>query len=105
MKMIRAMIRPESEEGVTRALDAAGVAGFTKWEVLGRGQQKGIQVGSTVYPELPKLSLMLVVADEHVDKTVLAIQNAARTGHPGDGKIFVSEVESSHTVRTGKKEN
>jgi len=104
MKMIRAMIRPECEEQVTEALDAAGVAGFTKWDVLGRGRQKGIQVGSVVYPELPKLSLMVVVEDEQVNKTVLAIQAGAHTGHPGDGRIFVTDVESSFTVRTGKME-
>ena len=102
--MIRAMIRPESEELVTQALDAAGVAGFTKWEVLGRGRQKGIQVGSVVYPELPKLSLLIVVEDAELPKTIKAIQDAARTGHPGDGRIFVSDVESSHTVRTGRIE-
>lgn len=104
MKMIRAMIRPESEESVTQALDDAGIAGFTKWDVLGRGRQKGIQVGSSVYPEIPKLSLLIVVEDEYVQKAVTAIQKGARTGHPGDGRIFVTEVESAHTVRTGKME-
>ncbi len=102
MKMIRAMIRPENEQAVIRELDAAGVAGFTKWESLGRGRQKGIQVGPVVYPEVPKLSLMIVVEDAQVPKTVLAIQAGARTGHPGDGRIFVTEVESAYTVRTGQ---
>ncbi len=104
MKMIRAVIRPESEEEVMRALDEAGVAGFTKWEVLGRGRQKGIQVGPNVYPELPKLCLMIVVADEEVPKVVQSIQEAARTGHPGDGRIFLTDVEAAYTVRTGRTE-
>jgi nitrogen regulatory protein PII 1 len=104
MKMIRAMIRPESEEVVTQALDDANIAGFTKWDVLGRGKQKGVQVGAAIYPEIPKLTLMLVVEDDQVQKAVAAIQQAARTGHPGDGRIFVTEVESAYTVRTGKVE-
>src|SRR5438552_8161803 len=102
MKMIRAVIRPESEDLVTQALDDAGIAGFTKWDVLGRGRQKGIQVGAIVYPELPKLSMMIVVEDGEVEKAVQAIQQGARTGHPGDGRIFITEVESAYTVRTGK---
>ena len=104
MKMIRAMIRPESEELVTQALDEANIAGFTKWDVLGRGKQKGVQVGAAVYPEIPKLALLLVVEDEQVQKAVNAIQTGARTGHPGDGRIFVTDVESAYTVRTGKME-
>ncbi len=104
MKMIRAVIRPENEEQVIRSLDQAGIAGLTKWDVLGRGRQKGIQVGGTVYAELPKLCLMIVVPDEEVPKVIQAIQQAARTGYPGDGRIFVSEVEASYTVRTGKVE-
>ncbi len=104
MKMIRAMIRPENEELVTQALDEANIAGFTKWDVLGRGKQKGIQVGAAVYPEIPKLSLLLVVEDEQVPKVVQAIQKGARTGHPGDGRIFVSDVDSAYTIRTGKTE-
>ena len=101
MKMIRAMIRPESEEQVIAALDQAGIAGFTKWDVLGRGRQKGIQVGSTVYDELPKLCLMIVVQEDELPKAIQAIQQAARTGHPGDGRIFVNEVDAAYTVRTG----
>jgi nitrogen regulatory protein PII 1 len=104
MKMIRAMIRPESEELVTQALDEANISGFTKWDVLGRGKQKGIQVGAAVYPEIPKLTLLLVVEDDQVQKAVGAIQEGARTGHPGDGRIFVTDVESAYTVRTGKVE-
>ena len=104
MKMIRAMIRPESEEQVMGALDRAGIAGLTKWDVLGRGKQKGIQVGPTVHHELPKLCLMLVVEEEQLPKAIQAIQEGARTGYPGDGRIFVTEVEAAYTIRTGRQD-
>ncbi len=102
MKMIRAIIRPEREAEVIQALEQAGIAGLTKWDVLGRGRQKGIQVGATAYDELSKLCLMLVVADSDVPNAVEAILSAAQCGYPGDGRIFVSDVEAAYTVRTGK---
>lgn len=102
MKMIRAMVRPEYETEVIESLEQAGFAGFTKWDVLGRGRQKGIQVGASVYSEIPKLCLMLVVGDADLTKAVEAIQRVARTGHPGDGRIFVSDVEAAYTIRTGQ---
>jgi len=67
--------------------------------VFGRGKQKGIRVGTVCYDELPKV--MLVVNDEDVTKAVNVIQNSARTGNIGDGKIFVTEVLEAYTVRTG----
>jgi nitrogen regulatory protein PII 1 len=102
MKMIRAMIRPEKEEEVIKSLEAAGFPSVTKWDVLGRGKQKGIQVGSAVYDELAKTMIMVVLEDDQVEKASNAIQQAAKTGNFGDGKIFVSPVESVHTIRTGK---
>lgn len=102
MKMIRAIIRPEREAEVALALERAGVGALTKWDVLGRGKQRGIQVGAAVYGELAKVSLMLVLADEDASKAVDAILGAARTGHPGDGRIFMSDVKASYTIRTGK---
>lgn len=100
--MIRAIVRPEKEVEVAQALEQAGFAALTKWDVLGRGQQKGIQVGATVYGELAKLCLMLVVQDSEASSAVEAIKAAARSGHPGDGRIFVSDVDASYTIRTGK---
>ncbi len=72
---------------------------------LGRGRQRGIQVGSAVYGELAKLCLMLVVPDSTAPKAVEAILQAAKTGHPGDGRIFVSEMKESYTIRTGRSES
>jgi nitrogen regulatory protein PII 1 len=71
-------------------------------ERVRRGKQKGIRVGTVCYDELPKVMLMLVVNDEEVTKAVNVIQNSARTGNIGDGKIFVSDVSETYTVRTGE---
>lgn len=103
MKLIRAIIRPDREEQVVEALEAAGVVSLTKMDVLGRGQQRGIQVGATVYDELPKVQLMIVVEDAKVEAAIAAIEAGARTGQHGDGKIFLSPVEASYTIRTGQK--
>jgi nitrogen regulatory protein PII 1 len=105
MKMIRAIVRPEKEQDAVKALETAGFGALTKWDVLGRGRQKGIQVGAAIYGELAKICLMLVVKDEDVTKATEAITRAAKTGHPGDGRIFVTDVKGSLTVRTGKAES
>lgn len=102
MKLIKAIVRPEKETEVIQALEQAGLPALTKWDVLGRGRQRGIQVGATVYHELSKLCLMLVVKDDEAPKAVEAILKTARTGHPGDGRIFVGEVKEVYTIRTGK---
>jgi nitrogen regulatory protein PII 1 len=101
MKMIRAIIRPNKEEKVVENLEKEGFVSLTKMNVFGRGKQKGIRVGTVCYDELPKIMLMLVVADEAVPKAVNVIQNSARTGNIGDGKIFVTDVSEAYTVRTG----
>ena len=102
MKLIKAILRPEKEAEVIQALEQSGLSALTKWDVLGRGRQKGIQVGAAVYGELSKLCLMLVVKDDDAPKAVETILNSAKTGHPGDGRIFVSEVKEAYTIRTGK---
>jgi len=102
MKMIRAFIRPEKEQEVVLALEGAGFPSLTKMPVFGRGKQKGLQVGPVHYDELPKTLLMMVVDDKSVEKVVKMINEKARTGFVGDGKIFVSPVESAFTVRTGE---
>lgn len=101
MKMIRAIIRPNREEKVVERLEKEGFYSLTKMNVFGRGKQKGIRVGTVCYDELPKVMLMLVVEDADVPKAVNVIQNSARTGNIGDGKIFVTDVSEAYTVRTG----
>ena len=103
MKMIRAFIRPEREEHVVRSLEAAGVVSLTKMDVLGRGQQRGVQVGATLYEEIPKVQLLVVVEEAQVGAAVAAIEAGAKTGQHGDGKIFISPVEAAYTIRTGKQ--
>jgi nitrogen regulatory protein PII 1 len=103
MKMIRCVVRPEREEQVLQSLEGAELIAFTKMDVFGRGRQKGVQVGSTRYEELAKTMFMIVVEDEDVPKAVSAFKEGARTGHPGDGKIFITDVDEAYTIRTGEK--
>jgi nitrogen regulatory protein PII 1 len=102
MKMIRAFIRPEKEQEVVLALEGAGFPSLTKVPVFGRGKQKGLTVGPIHYDELPKTLIMMVVDDQDESKVLKVIQDKARTGFIGDGKIFVSPVENAFTVRTGE---
>ncbi len=102
MQLIKAIVRPEKETEVIQGLEQAGLSALTKWDVLGRGRQRGIQVGAAVYGELSKLCLMLVVQDGDAAKAIEAILKTAKTGHPGDGRIFVSDVKEAYTIRTGK---
>ena len=102
MKMIRAIIRPNKETEVIENLENEGFVSMSKMDVYGRGKQRGVTVGDVHYDELPKTMLLLVVEDQDVRKACEIIQKSARTGKPGDGKIFITPVESSYTVRTGE---
>jgi nitrogen regulatory protein PII 1 len=102
MKMIRAFIRPEKEQEVVLALEGAGLSSLTKMPVFGRGKQKGLQVGPVHYDELPKTLIMMVVDDREVAKALKIIQDKAKTGFVGDGKIFISPIEDTYTIRTGE---
>ena len=103
MKMIRAVIRPEAVDKVADSLETGGFTALTRIEVFGRGKQKGIKVGNVVYDNLPKTMIMLVVDDNSVEKSVKIIEDSARTGNIGDGKIFVSSVDEAYTIRTGQR--
>lgn len=103
MKMIRCIMRPEKEWDVVKTLEKSGFTALTKSDVLGRGKQKGIQVGSAKYDELAKTLFLLVVEDEELPRALDAFKNGARTGNPGDGKIFVTDVDEVVTIRTGEK--
>ncbi len=104
MKMIRAIVRPESADDISEVLAEGGFCSLTKIPVFGRGKQKGITVGTTHYDELSKTMLMIVVNDGDVDEVIKLIKYKAYTGNVGDGKIFVSSVDKSYTVRTGSNE-
>jgi nitrogen regulatory protein PII 1 len=100
MKMIQAIIRPEREKEVLATLEKAGIYPFTRQWVFGRGRQRGIQVGQVRYEELSKVWLMIVVEEGEADRVVDTIKISARTGNPGDGKIFVSTLADAITIRT-----
>jgi nitrogen regulatory protein PII len=109
MKKIEAIIRPFKLEDVKIALVNAGIVGMTVSEVRGFGRQKG-QVeryrGSEFTVEfLQKLKLEIVVDDNQVETVVSAVQDAARTGEIGDGKIFVSTIDSVIRIRTGDRDS
>ncbi len=106
MKKVEAIIRPFKLEDVKLALVNAGIVGMTVTEVRGFGRQKG-QVeryrGSEFTVEfLQKLKIEVVVADEEINSVLNAIAESAKTGEIGDGKIFISPVESVVRIRTGE---
>ncbi|KAF5089326.1 P-II family nitrogen regulator [Methanobacterium aggregans] len=100
MKMVRAILRPDKIEEVVETLAESGYVALTKMDVIGRGKQRGIQLDKIYYDELPKVMLMLVAEDEGIPEIIEKINESAFTGNFGDGKIFVSDVESVYTVRT-----
>lgn len=104
MKLIRAIIRPESEPRVMRALEDAGVYSLTKIPVTGRGRQGGAQTGSLSYLELAKVMLLIVLSDDQVEATAATLAQAGYTGYPGDGRIFITRVEKAVRLRTGETE-
>lgn len=103
LKMIRVIIRPEKEGEVIAALERSGFSAMTKTDVLGRGKQRGIKIGSAKYEEIAKLMLMLVVEEKDVERALDIVKISARTGNFGDGKIFVTPVDDAITIRTGEK--
>ena len=108
MKKIEAIIRPFKLEDVKIALVNSGIVGMTVSEFRGFGRQKG-QVeryrGSEFTVEfLQKLKVEVVVEDEKVNSVIDAIAEAAKTGEIGDGKIFITSIDSVVRIRTGDKD-
>jgi len=106
MKKIEAIIKPFKLDDVKEALTDAGVAGMTITEVKGFGRQKGhteIYRGAEyVVDFLPKVKIEVVVDDEQVEHVLDAVRKAAYTGKIGDGKVFVTPVETAVRIRTGE---
>ena len=106
MKLIKAIIRPNKLTDVLRGLYAAEVFGITVSRVRGHGGEvEHVETyrGATVKMELQdKIMLDIGVSESFVDRTVAVIQECARTGAVGDGKIFVIPVERVVRVRTGE---
>ena len=109
MKLVSAIIKPFKLDEVREALSAIGVQGITVTEVKGFGRQKGhtelYRGAEYVVDFLPKVKLEIAIANELLDQVVESIENAARTGKIGDGKIFVSSLEQVIRIRTGETGN
>ncbi len=109
MKLVTAVIKPHKWEDVRVALEGVGVTGMTVSEVSGYGRQKGhteVYRGAEYDIALvPKIRLEIVAADADVDTILGAIQQSASTGRIGDGKVWVSPVETVVRVRTGDRDD
>jgi nitrogen regulatory protein P-II 1 len=105
--LITAIIRPHALDGVKTALKGAGVTGMTVTEVRGFGRQGGHTetYRGTEYQVdfLPKVKLEIVVEDGEAASLVSTIADAARTDKIGDGKIWVTSVDSLTRIRTGEE--
>ena len=106
MKMVEAIIKPFKLDDVKDALVEVGVQGMTVSEVKGFGRQKGTKEtyrGAEYTTDfVPKVKIELYVADNQVTRVVETITRAAKTGSVGDGKIFVSDIDSVVRIRTGE---
>jgi len=106
MKLVVAVIKPFKLDEVRDALTKIGIHGMTVTEVKGYGRQKGhmeIYRGAEYAVNfLPKVRLEVAVSSEQLDRTVDALQAAAKTGQIGDGKIFVMPLEQAVRIRTGE---
>ena len=108
MKRIAAVVRPEKLEPLKEALFQAKISGMTIYQVHGCGNQHGWKEyfrGSEVFLNMiPKVKFEIIVVDSRVDEIVDVIVGVARTGEVGDGKIFISSIDSVVRVRTGEKD-
>ncbi len=108
MKLVTAVIKPHKWEDVREALETFGVTGMTVSEVSGYGRQKGhteVYRGAEYDVTLvPKIRVEIVVDDGDADTVVDAIVSSAATGRIGDGKVWVTPVESVVRVRTGERD-
>ncbi len=107
MKLVTAVIKPHKWEDVRGALEIEGVTGMTVSEVSGYGRQKGhteVYRGAEYDIALvPKIRIEIVVDDADADQVVQTIVNTAQTGRIGDGKVWVTSVETVVRVRTGDR--
>jgi nitrogen regulatory protein PII len=107
MKKIDAIIKPFKLQEVKDALAEIGIHGMTVSEVKGFGRQKGhteIYRGSEYTVDfLPKVKVEMVLPDNQVSQAIDVIIKAAKTGKIGDGKIFVTNIEEAHRIRTEEK--
>jgi nitrogen regulatory protein P-II 1 len=107
MKLVTAVVKPFKLDDVKQTLHELGVAGMTVSEVQGHGRQKGhteVYRGAEYSVDfVPKVRVEVVADDALADKVVDAVVEAARTGKIGDGKVWVTPVDSVVRVRTGER--
>ena len=106
MKKIEAIVRSETLDSVKCGLERLGMNAMTITDVMGRGEQKGLEfshrTGKYRVDLLPKIKIEIVVRDEDARKVIDVIIERARTGEIGDGKIFVCPVEEVIRIRNGE---
>ncbi len=109
VKKIEAIIKPFKLDEVKDALHEVGVSGITVTEAKGFGRQKGhtelYRGAEYVVDFLPKVKLEIIVPDSLAEQVTEAIANAAKTGRIGDGKIFVSDIQTAIRIRTGEQDD
>jgi len=107
MKKVEAIIKPFKLDDVKDALSEAGIAGITVSEVKGYGRQKGhveLYRGAEYDVSfVPKVKIEVVIPDNTVDSVLSIIEETAKTGKIGDGKLFVVPVENVVRIRTGER--
>jgi nitrogen regulatory protein P-II 2 len=108
MKLITAIIKPSRLDPVLDALKDAGATGLTVTEVRGFGRQKGkteVYRGAEYAVKLlPKMKLEIVAPADRADRIADAVAEAARSGKIGDGKIWISDLDSVQRIRTGERD-
>jgi len=106
MKLVIAILKPFKLDEVREALSELGVQGITVTEVKGFGRQKGhtelYRGAEYIVDFLPKVKLEAAVSDDILERVIEAIENSARTGKIGDGKIFVVDLQQVIRIRTGE---
>ena len=109
MKKIEAIIKPFKLDEVKNSLALIGIQGLTVYEAKGFGRQKGhtelYRGAEYVVDFLPKIKIEIIVEDELLESAVDCIEQSAKTGRIGDGKIFVSSIEQAIRIRPGEKGN
>jgi nitrogen regulatory protein P-II 1 len=107
LKKIEAIVREDKVSDVKEALLKIGIVGMNTFEIHGHGRQGGIQLvgraGTYQVDMLPKIQINIVLSDRNLEQTLETILEAAYTGEPGDGLIFVYPVDEVIRVRTRER--
>jgi len=107
MKKIEAIIKPFKLDEVKNSLSQIGIQGLTVYEAKGFGRQKGhtelYRGAEYVVDFLPKVKIEIIIDEDLVESALECIEQSAKTGRIGDGKIFVSSIDQAIRIRTGEK--